>query len=60
VTDSELYREKQRQCLVIAGGTTSKPTIRALHEMAAEFQARAEAAEASERAAGLDRPSPAE
>ncbi len=42
MTDSELFREKQRQCLIIARGTTSKPTIQALHEMAAEFQAKAE------------------
>lgn len=48
---SAALREKQRRCEAMARGTTWKPTIQALEEMAAEFGIKAEAAEAMERAA---------
>ena len=49
---SGYFREKQRQCQVLARGTTWKATIQALHDMAAEFGIKADAAEAAELAAG--------
>ena len=49
---SGYFREKQRQCQILARGTTWKATIQALHDMAAEFGIKADAAEAAEQAAG--------
>jgi hypothetical protein len=43
-------REKQRQCQVAARSTTLKSTVEVILQMAAEFGAKAEAAEAMERA----------
>ena len=48
---SASLREKQRQCQAIARGTTWRPTVRALEQMAAEFGIKAEAAEVLEGAA---------
>ncbi len=48
---SGYFREKQAQCQVLARGITRKPTIQALHDMAAEFGIKADAVEAAEQAA---------
>jgi hypothetical protein len=52
MSEAELYREKQRQCLRLIRATTDQTAIEGMTALAAEFEAKAQAAEGGS-AAGI-------